>query len=79
MIDNITIDTMVAPIYPRVIEDIMSYVEPLRRGMYVGIIFLSIVNSDFITPKSVWDEENYFLYECKIFQHIVSVFCIYMY
>jgi hypothetical protein len=74
MIDNITSVTMVTPIYPRVIEDIMSSGEPLRRGMYVGIIFLSIVNSDY---KSIWHEANYFLYECKNFQHIVYVFCIY--
>ena len=53
MIDIITGVTMVTPIYPRVIEDIMSSGEPLRRGMYVGIIFLSIVTSDYITSKSI--------------------------
>jgi hypothetical protein len=50
---------MVTPIYPRVIEDILLSGEFLRRGMYVDVFSLSMVNSDFILSKRARDQVIY--------------------
>ena len=59
MIDIITCVTMATPIYPSVIEDILSSGDCLRREMYVDVFSLSMVNSDFILSKRAIDQVIY--------------------